>query len=86
MLTRVRTSTSGIETSELLGAIAEAFDHVVYAHALAVDNSLKGRLVLRMKRRFVMRAAERCIQAGDSLEDIADSIMNETVRLNCIPR
>ena len=84
------TTTTSVEVTELLASLAEAFDHVVGAVALTIDSSLKGRLILRMKRRLVMRAAERFVLQTSgvcaTIEDAAEEVLNEAIRLNCIPK
>jgi hypothetical protein len=66
--------------------VMDAFDNIVVADALAKDSSLRARLILRMKRKFVMRAVERFIQSCvcATVEDVADAALNEACRLNCI--
>ena len=76
-----------VEVSELLSATAEAFDHVVDGNSLTMNSSLKGRLILRMKRWFVLRAVERYIQTSGvcvTIENVADEVLNESARLNLI--
>lgn len=83
-----RTSTTSVELSELLATLGEAFDTVVGAVALTRDSSLKGRLILRMKRMFVMRAAERYVQTTSlcaTIEDVCDEVLKESLRLNIVP-
>lgn len=81
-------ASASVEVTELLAALTEAFDHVVGGLALSKDSSLKGRLIFRMKRRLVMRAAERYIQSSvcASVEDVADEVLSEAYRLQCIPK
>lgn len=76
-----------MEITQLLCAASEAFDHVIGAKALAVDSSLKGRMILRMKRKFVLEATKRSIDGSVcmSVEDVAEELVNESVRHGCIP-
>jgi hypothetical protein len=74
---------TSVEIGELYTGLVDAFDHVVMPSALSKDNSLRGRLILRTKRKFVLRAAERCIlnTTCTTIETIADVMLNEAFRL-----
>ncbi len=79
---------SSVEVTELLLALTEAFDHVVGGLALSRDGSVKARLTFRMKRRLILRAAERYVQSSvcATVEDVADEVLSEACRLQCIAK
>jgi hypothetical protein len=80
-------SASSVEVTELLAALNDAFDSVIGGLALSKDSSIKGMLIYRMKRKLVMRAAERYVQTSvfATIDDVADEVLNEANRLHCIP-
>lgn len=84
----LRTSTSSVELTELLRALTEAFDHIVGPIAQSNDDSLKGRIIFRMKRRFVLCAAEQFVQTCvcATIEDVVDELLNEAFRINLISK
>ena len=77
------TLSTSVEIGELYSGLVDAFDHVVMPSALIKDSSLRGRFVLRAKRKFILRAAERCIQNSTctTIEAIVDVMLNEAFRL-----
>lgn len=82
------TSTTSVEVTELLASLTEAFDSVVGGLVLSKDSTVKERLIFRMKRRLIMRAAERYIQSCvcASIEDVADEVLSEAYRLHCLTK
>lgn len=80
-------SVSSVEVTELLAALNDAFDSVIGGLVLSKDSSIKGMLIYRMKRKLVLRAAERFIQTSvfATIDDVADEVLNEANRLHCIP-
>lgn len=73
---------TSVEISELLNGLVEAFDHVVVPIVLSKDGSLRARLILRMKRKFILRAAQRSVQSCvcTTTESIVDVMLNEALR------
>jgi hypothetical protein len=79
---------TSVEVTELLASLTEAFDSVVGGLVLSKDSTVKERLIFRMKRRLIMRAAERYIQSCTcaSIENVADEVLSEAYRLHCLAK
>jgi hypothetical protein len=80
------TSKTSVEVTELLASLTEAFDIVVAGMVLSKESTVKERLIFSMKRRLIMSAAERYIQSSvcASIEDVADEVLSEAYRLQCL--